>query len=674
MYSGGLLGTLAAFLHSSLPESSEIVSVASHPQPTDIGHIWTLSRDRTLRLWTAGGGCVSAKTLSPTASGRAIAVAPGSTSNGLKASVLLHPGAQSLLRVFTPLGQDNPCVLVFIPTETSTTSGGYFQLFTTPGDYLQTIKVIECSHNSVHCHLQDFIISGSVLYSLWDKQGQSVVESTILTLDGSEETWSTAAYPPESELTPAYLDELLLSPGSLTDKFFQAVMRPGVFSAWTLHTAISQYTDACLSLPGTPPSQLLVSYATPGENIAAVVGCTVTLAKDPRTGAPQYDNYWNALKRDWEGFVARCREIERHARWPLALGVGDSRGQVFVIERERIGSVVDEDLPIRYQRTLSQQQTLSEHPQSALLDILWSLRDKLGPRCMLSLETRLIDLAHQEIAFPYADIIQDQASVALRDEVDEGLESWIAGRLQSVGDLQSNARLLLDLIGGFDREVKREEDEVELLLPSANLDWSRALSAAYVTSSVNARYDLALLLIIMLFFLTDEIPQWDPSLLGEIFVVFRGIAMLRSASRQPAGGTSPPSQDVSAEDDVIAKLRNMNMSAGRARHEPSYSLLHRLCAQFGTPSGLPDAAHHFLDATGLLAGLSPAHASKLEILFCERLRLLGYHEVARDALAWLPRTPAVSYVLLRVWLDEGRYEDAASALESLAGSFGECRF
>ncbi|KAJ3536697.1 hypothetical protein NM688_g6802 [Phlebia brevispora] len=669
LYHGTFLGALTSFLHSGIPGGSELVCIACHPQPTDIGHIWTLSRDRTLRLWTAAGGCVSAKTLAPTSTGRAVTPAPGSTSV-VKPSVLLYPGPQNLLRVFTPAGQDNPCVLVFIPTETSTTSGGFFQLFTTVGEYLQTVKVIECSHDSVHCHLQDFIISSNVLYSLWDKQGQSVVESISLSLDSSEETWQTAAHPPEPELTPAYLDELLLAPGSLTDKFFKAVMRPGLFSAWTLQTAITQYTDACLTLPGTPPSQLLVSYATPGENIAAVVGCTVTLAKDPRTGAPQYDNYWNALKRDWEGFVARCREIERRARWPLALGAGDPRGQILVVERERIGSIVSEDLPLRYQRLLPHPPPTPIEPPNALLEILWSLRTKLGSRCMLSLETRLIDLAHQEIAFPYADIIEDQARLAFRDEVDEGLESWITGRLQSVGDLQNNARLLLDLIGGFDRDVKREEDEVELLLPSTNLEWNRALSASYVTSSVNARYDLSLLLIIMLFFLTDEIQQWDPSLLAEIFVVFRGIAMLRHTTRQPAGAASPQSQDLSAEDDVIVKLRNMNVSTGRARQEPSYSLLHRLCAQFGTPSGLPDAAHHFLDATGLLAGLTPAHASKLEVLFCERLRLLGYREAARDALAWLPRTPAVSYVLLRVWLDEGRYEDAASALESLAGSFG----
>ena len=219
--------------------------------------------------------------------------------------------------------------------------------------------------------------------------------------------------------------------------------------------------------------------------------------------------------------------------------------------------------------------------------------------------------------------------------------------------------------------VKKEEEEVELLLPSTHSDWSKALVSSYVTSSVNARYDLAMLLIVMLLFLTDEIPQWDSSLLGEILVVFRGIAMLQHTSRQPAGLPHPPSSDLGDDDDdIVRKLRNLDVSAGHARFEPSYSLLHRLFTPYCTPSVLPGAAHNFLDATGLLTGLTPAHASKWEVQFCDRLRLLGYREAARDALAWLPRTPAVTYVLLRVWLDEGRYEDAAAALESLAWCFG----
>ena len=40
-------------------------------------------------------------------------------------------------------------------------------------------------------------------------------------------------------------------------------------------------------------------------------------------------------------------------------------------------------------------------------------------------------------------------------------------------------------------------------------------------------------------------------------------------------------------------------------------------------------------------------------------------------LSWFTRPAGVTYVLGRLWLDEGRYDDACSVMEALAGSFGE---
>jgi len=38
----------------------------------------------------------------------------------------------------------------------------------------------------------------------------------------------------------------------------------------------------------------------------------------------------------------------------------------------------------------------------------------------------------------------------------------------------------------------------------------------------------------------------------------------------------------------------------------------------------------------------------------ENLRMLGFHEAAREFLTWLPRTPGTSYVFARLWLGLGR--------------------
>ncbi|KAJ7672857.1 nucleoporin Nup120/160-domain-containing protein [Mycena rosella] len=626
------LSSLTSFLPnltSSHSGGAEIISIATHQWPTDVGHIWTLSRDRNLRFWKAKIGCVATKMLS-LIPGREATPVPG---NSGVPHILLDVEHQTLLRVFsTPANEDHIYVLAFIPTPSSPASGGSFQLLGTVSDQFYEIGTIECSKHSAHCHLQDFMVISDVLYTLWDRQGQSMVEKTVLNTaefndgDFNALPWQTSSYASEPELTPAYLEELLIPP------------------------AIEQYSETCASLPGPLPPQLATTYATVGENIAAVVGCTVNLNRDPHTGALQHANYWSALKRDWEG-----------------------HGDIIVVERERVGALVYEDLPIRLRRNLDDDRQVE--PFYNIFGILWGLQSKLGAQFMLSLESRLLDIIHQESAFSFADIIQDQVLRAKFGEtLDEGAQSWIAGRLQSIEDIDASTRTALDVIGGFDSDVKREEDEVELLLPPPHSDWSRALTATYVNATVSARYDLCLSLVTLLFFFAEQLDDWDPALLAEVFAVFRGIAILRFLSRQPAGdpsGSKPAAEDVAA-DEVILRLRNMQVSRSlRGSHfTPTYSLVHRLLVQPADTLGLPGAAHRFLDSTGLLQSISPANATKYEVIFCERLRALGYYETTKEIISCLPRTAGVTYVHARLWLNIGRADDAAYLMEKLAGAFG----
>ncbi|THU83924.1 hypothetical protein K435DRAFT_870799 [Dendrothele bispora CBS 962.96] len=673
---GSFLSSLTSFLPLSHSNSGamQIISMATHPWPTDIGNIWSLSRDRVLRMWKPKLGCVVAKNLSGT-SGRETSPVPGS-------KPLLEPQYTTSLRVFTVQeSEDQLYILVFIPSISSPTFGGTFHLLvTTYQDQIEEVGTFAASKNTARCNLQDFMVIDDVLYTLWDRRGQSMVEKTLLdieTISSSEglraPVWSGATYAPEVELTPAYLEEVLLGQGSLTEKFFDAIMRPGMFSTLTLRTAIDQYTDACLSLPGiVPPLQLTMNYPSVAENIAAVVGCTVTLNRDPQTGALQYKNYWNALKRDWEGFIARCREIERSARWPLILGA-QGEGEIIVVERERVASLVYEDLPIHIHRILELDQRITDNTYD-LLGILWNLSYKAGTPMMLALEERLVELMHQEIAFPFADIMLDEARrLKFQEAFDSGEVSWLTGRLQSVADLDAAVRTCLDVIGGCDMEVKREEDEAAALaLPTSNSEWFRGLTASYVVTTAHARYELCLCLMGLLFFLAEDLKGWDTSLLAEVFAVFRGVSTLRYISRQPSGtSTKQPTDDTSA-DDVASLLQNMQVTRNRSAHSvPTYSLIHRLVAQLGLPAlDVRGAAHRFIDNSGLLQSISPAVATRAEVLFCERLRLMGYLNAAREVVSWLPRTPGASYVLARIWLNAGRADDAALLLEKLAGAFG----
>ena len=622
-----------------------------------------------LRLWTAKSGCVASKTISSRVNGQP-------TLSGATLSDPLDVEARNLLRICSD-GTKEECTfaIAFTPTSTDSHSGGYFQIFDSTADQLRELGTIQCSAASAHCHLQDFIINDGMLCVLWERQGCSVMERTTLSLGNlnasDSATWLTSSHGEEADLTPAYLEELLRSPGLLTEKFMEAILRPGLFSPLTIRTALEQYIDACLSLPGPPVPELTTSYATVVENIAAVVGCTVSLVQDPHTGAMQHDRYWSALKRDWEGFIARCREVERSARWPLALCVGRANEGVVVVERERINILAKEDLPINIHRRLSESLAVDSH--FTVLDVAWTLCDKIGPELFRNVETRVVDVLHQEIAFSIVDIMGDQARrLDFKEYLDDGTQNWIIARLQEVEDLDKDIRITLDLVAGFDPQVKREEDEVELLLPPTRSEWRVALSAAYVSTSVHARYDICIALMALLFFLAYDLRVWDQSLLEEVFAVFRGLAMLRCAARQPAADhTQDPSpSDDTNTDDMIARMSNMQVSRNHSRFAPTSSLVHRLIAQSGECTELPGSAHRFLDSTGLLQSTSPTHTTVFEVQFCDRLRTLGYPDIARDMLAWVPRTPGVVFVTAQLYIALGRADDAASMMEKVAASFG----
>jgi nuclear pore complex protein Nup160 len=623
-------------------------------------------------LWKPKLGCIASKTLPATPSFQELSASSSSTAKYL----LLDAEQQNLVKVFSLTSEDMNRVdiyaLVFIPTPLST-SGGFFCLIDTSTDHFVEIGIIECPKHTAHNHLQDFLVSGNTIYALWDRQGQSMVERTEIDVaqlkynDIQFPIWKTSQYAQEPELTPAYMEEQLLSPGSLTEKFLNAIMKPGVFSSLTLRTALDKYVDACLSIPGPPPPQLLNTYSNLTENIAAVVGCTVTLNRDHQTGGFQHANYWTALKRDWEGFVARCREVERSARWPLAISQGQNG--VLVVERERVGSVVPEDIPVCLHRMLEQDQPL--HAQFELLAAVWTLRSQLGPRMLSSVESRVIEIMHQEIAFSFAEILQDQSRrIKFKESLDSAVVNSFLERLQNILDFDTTTRNALDSIGAFDLSVKREDSDSEPLTSPPSSEWLRCQAAAYAAITIEARYDLCLCLIILLFFLSEDLRAWDASLLAEIFAVFRGLAMLRFVVNQPAEAKTTHQSTSPSSDDVIIQMRNMNVSNSKPQIASKSSLIYHLIPPSSASDGIASVAHNFLDSTGVLQSLSPAHVTKHEILFCNRVKTLGFCNTTRELLSWLPRTPAATFLQSQVMLVLGRVDDASQLLEKLSGCFG----
>lgn len=666
---------LRNFVASSNDGADDIVSLVTVPAPTECLDLFTISRSRTVRRWSTAKGCIEQVDL-------------GSVKgNDDEPYPLLDSAPQTLIQTFyasldESLDADatpSLFIIVFIPTPSSPTSGGTFRVFKTQetrDTRLEVLASFDASASSAHCRLRDFAVNGTTLYVLWERYGQSKVETTLIDLQaassGHQLVWTQTRLDQHSELNQAAMDELLLQPGSLTNKFLQSILRPGLFSVITLRAALQEYREHYLSLPGPHPAPLLATYSTLSESIAAIVGCTVSLTRDPTSGVVLQDQYWSALRRDWEGFVARCTEIERSARWPLCLGISDD-SHILVIERERIGDCVEEDVPLRLQHQLSAS-TLMDNSYR-LLEICWELRSKLSPALLQRIETETMNILKQDFSFPFSDIIAESATrLFSKEDIDETVDEWLSTRMSEVQSLEAEIPSCLDLIGGLEMAVKQEEDEVEMILPANSLEWVRALATSYITETIEARYDFAIALSSLLFFISDDLHALDPAVLAEVLSVIRGVTMCRYLCRQPAGdleGTKPQAQEaLTPTDDVVTRMSSLHVSRGAKNPVPTYSLTHHLLSELAHPSLIPSAAHYFLDQLGLLSGETPATATKSEALVCEKLRLAGYRESARYLLTWLPRTPAVSYIFGCLWIDAGREEEAVLLLKGVAGIFG----
>lgn len=652
----------------------EIICMSSAPSPTDLTDLFSVSRDRVLRRWTIAKGCRSEVVLD-------------ASNDADETSSLLDSHPQKLLQVFTMPAEDGVeeslFVIVFLPSPSSLATGGSFRIYNVDHYQWKPVLSIEASRYSAHCKLQDFILHGESLHVLWEKQGESMIETARFSLkdlstgsgtNSHPATWRRVRLDNHSKINQDAMNELLLRPGSLTDKFLQSILRPGLFSVVTLRAALQDYREHYLSLPGPHPKPLLTTYSTLGESIAEVVGCTVTLAQDPHTGATLYNQYWSALRRDWEGFVARCTEVERSARWPCCIGFNDV-GQVLVVERERIGQCIEEDTPMQlHQQLLS---ATNEDPAYLLFEICWAVRSRLSEPLVRKIETETINILHQEYSFSLTDIVAQSSGRVFGAELLGGdFVSWVDEQLARIVDFDSAVRHALEVITNLDKAVKREEDEVELIIPPVILEWMRAIATSYLTETVEARYELCLALSVLCFLMGAVFPESpiDPALLAEVFAVVRGVAMCRYICRQPAGdlaGSKPVARNANSEDDVATRLSTMQVSRGPKNPSPSYSLGHQLLSEYGHPPVIPGAVHHFLDQLGLLGNMSPAHVTRGEVVTCEKLRLMGYKESTRYLLSWLPRTPAVCYVTGRLRLDAGQEDQAVTLLQGVAGTFGE---
>ncbi|KAJ8587672.1 hypothetical protein M405DRAFT_882566 [Rhizopogon salebrosus TDB-379] len=278
------------------------------------------------------------------------------------------------------------------PTPSYSQSGGHFQLIATNSNKMRVVHTAERSATNAHGHFQDLVLNDDFLYTLLERQGSSKAERTTLHL-------------------------------AMPNKFMPAVLRPGVFSPLALRIAIEQYADACLSVAGPHPPHVFLPHHG---------GKYCRGSWDPQTGDLQDDRHWNALKRDSLHVAVKLSGA--------CVGLSDCRNgnreEGIVIQRERVSVIVKENMPLTVHHYPSD--SLPPELRIAVLDILWTLCDTIGYEALKNLETGIVEILRQEIAFSVLDIIRDLAqSFNFKATLDESSEAKtsITARLQGIEDL-----------------------------------------------------------------------------------------------------------------------------------------------------------------------------------------------------------------------------------------------
>ena len=729
-------GVLSKILRPGHSEADQIISIASYPE-CDL--IFTVSRDRTLRVWDRWVGNIFWVSMPPL---------PGLDGDGQRESVLprntpgpfglLSPDPRTLLRVI--IGESrvdhNPLdvlrILAFIPTPFSDVHAGFFILygFDTRTNKLVVVGEKLCSSQTLGCELRDFHVSQGVLHVVWDAVGRTLYELTQLDIgdwvansDDEEQPpdlWQEAQYLDDEILFPTFTDMFDFSddPQAVKEEIVNAILRPGAFSPYTVQTALEGYCKSLLTMPDPPYKALQEPYEGIVERISGIIGCTVTKLVDPATGAELWENYWTALKRDVEGFLARCRDIERSARWPLALVRYED--QIVLLERERTGILVNQDVPLSLYRRISfrleegiTEDDLYPPSQYPILNAAMLLRYKIHVASWKDVEDSLRFFPKSEPEQTYNTTLLQMAHDLDVKELDTSATQAVLQfliPLEQHADLRAAFTQVIHMLRDVGAEVKDEEDEHEGRLPDTvpegsgqhtidhHHQWSRSVTASYLTSTLEARYILVSSVLFLLIFLAwrenndynDYVAsQIDADIIDQFFALHRSITILKYIGAQvtegPKGkqlksGASTPKKREDTADTLIERLEGLNVgrrSVSWLSDQYNFKIksiqpLHQaLLDPLPDKFSLPYASDHFLRATHLLASDTALIAGDVEVILLNRLS--NYPAVVLQIADWLPKMGGVCYVVGRMRLQLGDVGGAADYFERAARNFGTSR-
>lgn len=596
--------------------------------------------------------------------------------------------------------------------------------------------------------VDDAMGSGWKLWAAYDLHGQLLTQVASLdqqcryqgyndanatdiitqTLDG----WTSLATPvadADARLDAAHFDALVhLLPNEDQDPldfsdiqylFTSHLFQPRRFSLLTLHTAIAEYIA---SIPSKSTSHIVQTlYPTLEEKFAAVVGCTLSVEYSPQTGAPMIEAHRRALKREWLGVWARAREIDKEARWPVAMVPSSCGSGVIVGLREGFVIPMAEDVANVLVRLgtdahAEERNAVWAMPPGPLSTTYPAFAPPEARRSILAV-ARAGAAISELLAAQSLDDNQDALSV-FESELhtitsagpveapetygarlwEDCVDTFITADIRAILATTIGTISAASLDQGLAMLASAERQDLEQdLAPSSSLGLN--VTASAIAEVAAARASLARNFVLAILFKLEEGQRDEDEdegsddlveTLARAFVVYQRFRVLVWISNQKLEQktSSVVSRAQDGDEALLESLTGLKVGDlqsaddgadfGPSALRPLLERWHVAPLSSGNSGAsvqdtLAGSVATFITSSGILSGeLYESLATASDVVLAHALLLEGQATLAKDLVAMYPPDTGMTFVGAKASLDLGAIEEAIRGFESVAPVTSEC--
>lgn len=537
------------------------------------------------------------------------------------------------------------------------------------------------------------------LWCLWDAVGTTSIQ--ILSIDVhkaaalKQHSWRSVALPCSySPLQGVALDEdlsTLTGAQEMAPFMAQRILEPNRFSRGCLEYGLESYEEL-LSASGQDIQAFLPRASSLDglyEQIVRLVGSSVELQLDNKTGAPLHDEYFASLKREWSTFVGLLEEYDARERWPIGFATGAEDADVpFLITRGTIAlPVLEDSLSVSWRIS-----KMSSVEPGLPHDIRFGheIFKSIHPQSWKDFEDELFSSLTMQVTEPIENVARYAWDKYVDDDI---LERWSEISRDGVPQVESLQRNIFNALRQFGKPNAS-------LLPSVGsppTELSAVLCADDLSQLVADRLNLARILLILSLALThdllgeiDQESEAYSSLVVESAVVYHHFYALDQLGHKEGLSqitVREPQLDEEADAYSVTKQIDEMQFASRSEDEAVHidglatNLIHlgvihgylrgRTKEQSTISSSVSELAKTILDSISPeIHGLTSLVRMDKDLIRLAHHTVLEGHPV--EALAFVrlfPVTYSSSYISARCLLLMKDWEQAAHYLDSIAPFF-----